>query len=132
MRGIVYPPINPHRLYRDPARARLAGVCAGIADYLGIDPFLVRLAMVPAAIFFFFPTVIGYVVLAIALPPRPPQLYRNPEEEAFWRGVATRPQSSVAGLSQRFRQLEMRLQEMERLVTSQDFDLRRKFRDLGR
>ena len=44
------PSLNPHRLYRDRDRARIAGVCAGLADYLGINPFLVRLAMVPAAI----------------------------------------------------------------------------------
>jgi phage shock protein C len=122
---------NPHRLYRDTSRGWLAGVCAGVADYLGIETMLVRLAMVPALIFFFVPTLIGYIVLAVALPARPSGLYQSGDDEAFWRGVATRPQSTLAALRQRFRDLESRLQRMESTVTAQDFELRRKFRDIG-
>jgi len=33
-----------YRLYRNPARGIIAGVCAGIADYFGIEPVLVRLS----------------------------------------------------------------------------------------
>ncbi len=35
---------TPHTtLYRDKANAKIAGVCAGIADYTGINVFWVRL-----------------------------------------------------------------------------------------
>ena len=34
------------RLYRSETNQMLCGVCAGIAEYLGIDPTLVRLAWV--------------------------------------------------------------------------------------
>ena len=37
---------SAHRLYRDPEHGLLAGVCAGIADYLAIDVTLVRVAFV--------------------------------------------------------------------------------------
>ena len=37
---------NPHRLYRNPRSGYVSGVCAGIADYFGIQPFLIRLAVV--------------------------------------------------------------------------------------
>ncbi|HXQ50392.1 MAG TPA: envelope stress response membrane protein PspC [Stellaceae bacterium] len=118
------------RLYRDPAHGALAGVCAGIASYFGIERVAVRLAFVLALIFFFVPAVLGYVVLAFALPKRPPTLYASGEEEAFWRSVATAPDDTLAGIRRRFGDLEARLRLMEGHVVTPDFELKRKFRDL--
>ena len=123
---------NPLRLYRDTERGILAGVCAGIADYIGVEPIAVRLAAVLCLFFFFVPTVIGYVVLAIALRPKPPALFKSRDDEAFWRGVNTAPDTTLQSLKRRFRDLEARLGQMESQVTSGDLDLHRKFRDLGR
>jgi phage shock protein C len=123
---------NPFRLYRDRERGILAGVCAGIADYIGIEPIVVRLAAL-AGLFFFFPvTLIAYVVLALALPPKPAELYASREEETFWRGLSAEPAATLDSLKRRFRDLEERLARMESQVTSGDFELHRKFRDLGR
>jgi phage shock protein C len=119
-----------YRLYRDPGNGLIAGVCAGIADYLGIERIVIRLAFVLALVFFIVPAALAYILLAIALPKRPPALYRSDEEAAFWRGVATAPDDTLAGLRRRFGDLEGRIREMERQVTSGDADLRRKFRDL--
>jgi phage shock protein C len=122
---------HPFRLYRDPERGMLAGVAAGIADYVGIEPIVIRLAFVLALILFFVPAAITYVVLAFALPRRPPALYASPEDESFWRGVATRPDGTLHALSRRFADLEGRLRHIEGQVTSREFELHRKFRDLG-
>jgi phage shock protein C len=119
-----------YRLYRDPEHGMLAGVCAGIADYLGIERVVIRLVFVLGLVFFIVPAGLAYVLLAIALPKRPPALYRSDEEAAFWRGVATAPDDTLAALRRRFGDLEGRIREMERQVTSGDLDLRRKFRDL--
>ncbi len=119
-----------YRLYRDPEHGYLAGVCAGIAQYFGIEPILVRLGFVVGLLFFFFPAVIGYIVLAIALKPRPPSLYASEAEESFWRGVATAPDDTLHKIRSRFADLERRLRAMEGQVTSKDFDLHRKFREL--
>jgi phage shock protein C len=119
-----------YRLYRDPEHAILAGVCAGIADYLGIERIVIRLAFVLALVFFIVPAGLAYVLLAIALPKRPPALYRSDEEAVFWRGVATAPDDTLGALRRRFGDLEGRLRAMERQVTSGELDLRRKFRDL--
>lgn len=123
---------NPFRLYRDTERGILAGVCAGIADYIGVEPIAVRLAAVLGLFFFFVPTIIAYVLLAIALRPKPPALFSSRDDEAFWRGVNTAPDSTLQSLKRKFRDLETRLGQMETQVTSGDFDLHRKFRDLGR
>jgi phage shock protein C len=119
-----------HRLYRDPGHGILAGVCAGIADYLGVERIIIRLAFVVALVFVIVPAALAYILLAIALPKRPPALYRNEEEAVFWRGVATAPDDTLAALRRHFGALEGRLREMERQVTSGELDLRRKFRDL--
>src|SRR5271170_2762193 len=56
-----------HRLYRDPENGVLAGVCAGIADYLGAERIVIRLAFVAALFLFIVPAALVYIVLAIAL-----------------------------------------------------------------
>ena len=38
--------MNGKRLYRSENNQMLCGVCAGIAEYFGIDPTLIRLAWV--------------------------------------------------------------------------------------
>src|SRR5579862_2584083 len=119
------------RLYRDPEHGILAGVCAGIADYLGAERIVIRLAFVVALFLFIVPAALIYILLAIALPKRPPTLYTSEAEAAFWRGVATAPDDTLAALRRRFGDLEARLQRMEREVTSGEADLRRRFRDLG-
>jgi phage shock protein C len=122
---------SPYRLYRDTEHGRVAGVCAGIADYLGVKRRLVRFATILGFVFFFVPTFIAYVALAFLLPKKPPELYGSVEEEVFWRGVRTAPDDSLKALARTFAELEQRLARMETAVISADFDLHRKFRDIG-
>jgi phage shock protein C len=122
---------NPHRLYRDTEHRRIAGVCAGIADYFGIERRYVRLAVILGLVFFFVPTFITYLVLAVLLPKRPARLYASREEEVFWRGVSAAPDDTLKALRNKFAELERRLGSMETGVTSPDFDLHRGFRDIG-
>jgi phage shock protein PspC (stress-responsive transcriptional regulator) len=66
------PPITGKRLVRLPAEARIAGVCAGLADYFEVDVTLVRLAwvilsIVPGGI---IGGVIVYVVAWAVVPPQ--------------------------------------------------------------
>jgi phage shock protein C len=122
---------SPYRLYRDTEHGRVAGVCAGIADYLGVRRRFVRIAAILGLVFFFVPTFITYIVLSFLLPKKPPELYGSAEEEVFWRGVRTAPDDSLKALSRTFSELEQRLARMEKAVISADFDLHRKFRDIG-
>jgi phage shock protein C len=121
-----------HRLWRDTDRGILAGVCAGIAGYIGVEPIVVRLVAVLGLIFFFPPTIVAYVILAIVLRPKPPALYASHDEEAFWRSVGTAPADTLHSLKRKFADLEARLGHMESQVASGDFELHRQFRNLGR
>jgi phage shock protein C len=123
---------NRFRLWRNPDRGIIAGVCAGIADYVGVEPIVMRVIAVIGLIFFLPPTLVAYVILAVVLPPKPPALYASRDEEAFWRGVNTAPADTLQSLNRKFRDLEDRLRHMETQVASGDFELHRKFRDLGR
>jgi len=60
---------GPTGLYRDPKHARIAGVCAGLADYFGVNRRGLRIALIIlSCVGFFGPVLVGYVVLAILLP----------------------------------------------------------------
>lgn len=59
-----------HRLYRCRHDRRLAGVAAGLAEYLDVDVTLVRLGWV-ASIFFGGLGVLAYILLAIVVPLEP-------------------------------------------------------------
>ncbi|MDE2008033.1 MAG: envelope stress response membrane protein PspC [Rhodospirillales bacterium] len=119
------------RIWRDPKNGWIAGVCAGIADYLGVSVGLVRLVVVLGLIFLDIPTLVAYVALAFVLKPKPPKLYADPAEEAFWRGLRADPRATLESVRARLRALEGRLIRAESLVASEEFDLRRRFRDLG-
>jgi phage shock protein C len=127
-RAGVHPARN--RLYRDRERGILAGVCAGIADYFDLPTILVRTGVVLGLFFFTFPTIAGYLILALVLRPRPPELFESEEDEAFWRRVRAEPKRTAADLERRFRDLERRLRDAEAHVTSRAFDLDRRMRDL--
>lgn len=122
---------NPHRLFRDKRNAMLAGVCAGLADYFDLNRKGVRVA---TALTFLFPpftpfVIVTYLVLAILLPVKPPELYEDEEKAVFWRGVNNAPADVFGALSHRFRELNLRLERMEAHVTSREF---RFDRELGR
>lgn len=60
--------VGGKRLYRVTSGKMIAGVCAGVAEYLNIDVAFVRLGWVVFTIFASWFSIITYVVLAIALP----------------------------------------------------------------
>jgi len=125
----LYERKNPHRLYRDKDNAILAGVCAGLADYFGLNRKGLRI-VVAISTFFFVPfVVLTYIILAIILPAKPEDLYQDESQEKFWRGVSMAPTDVFSNLNHRFRELDVRLQKMEAYVTSKEFDIDRQ---LGR
>jgi phage shock protein C len=59
------------RLTRSREDRMLAGVCGGIADYLDVDPTIVRLVAVLLGIFSAGTALIGYIIAAIIIPEAP-------------------------------------------------------------
>ena len=72
------------RLYRSRKDKRIAGVCGGIADYLAIDPTLVRILWVLLALAG-GPGVLLYIIMAVVIP----------EEPEFLQATAEKPRTRV-------------------------------------
>jgi len=138
-----------HRNTRD---KRLAGVCAGVADYLEVSPFWIRLLTV-LSLFVFGPfTVFGYIVCIFLLDPDPflederqrrrhkrrlsrqaRRAHRSrhgrragPEAESEPVADATQPNQGggkAGDCAASFRDLEKRLREIEAYMTSKRFRL---------
>jgi phage shock protein PspC (stress-responsive transcriptional regulator) len=62
------PPQQPRRLVRRSDDRMVAGVCSGVAEYLGVDVTLVRLVTVVGTIFGFGSLILAYVVAWAMLP----------------------------------------------------------------
>ncbi|HXI86345.1 MAG TPA: envelope stress response membrane protein PspC [Parvularculaceae bacterium] len=125
---------NLHRLRRNTQRGKIAGVCAGLADYLDWRVKWLRLGFILATIFFFPMPIIIYAVLAVVMKPNRfgGAIYQSTEEERFWRNFSVRPKATFSELKHRFRALDTRVEQMEYAVTSSEYGLRKQFRDLER
>lgn len=122
---------SPTRLYKDPRRGKVMGVCAGIADYfdikVGVVRFLTVIAALVTGIWF---VVIAYFVMGFTLSPKPRDLYEDDKEEEFWKQTRKAPDYSAAELRRRFRDVERRTAEMEAYMTSKRFKLERELNAL--
>lgn len=125
-----YSPGPRNKLYRNPRRGVIFGVCAGIAEYFGFDVSITRIVVVVGALFA-LPMICGaYIVLAFLLPRREytgtQRDYGGPLEQQ----VRANPHDTLSSVRYRFRDLDLRLQQLEKYVTSSRYKLDREFRDL--
>ena len=59
------------KLYRSRTNRMLFGVCAGLAEFFGIDPTVVRLVFVAGALLGFGSFVLIYLVMFFVVPEEP-------------------------------------------------------------
>jgi phage shock protein C len=108
------------KFYLDKQNAKWWGVCAGVADYTGIDVTVVRIG----AVFLTFVTsgwaLLAYVLAAWIAPTKPFGLYEDAEDAKFWQGVRTNPSRSAAEVRSKFRDIDRRLADIETLYTSRN------------
>jgi len=69
--GPSMPPAGVHRLYRSRTDKKFLGVCGGLGAHLTIDPVILRLLFVVAALASFGFVCILYFVMAIIVPKEP-------------------------------------------------------------
>jgi len=152
-----YSPEPKRELYRDPSRGKISGVCAGLADYFGLELWVVRIIAVTLLIFFQFPIFIAYIIAFMVLEPKPGTSRHDRhaglkrkikagldgnhcKTEKSTTGPATVqqvwkkgrvPGQKLKNLSKQYKSLEDRLQSMETYVTSKQFELRKEFQNLS-
>jgi phage shock protein C len=108
------------KFYLDKRNKKWSGVCAGIADYTGVDVTVIRIGIVVLTLLGGFPwTLIAYWVTAWMAPIKPRGLYDdNVEDKKFWQGVRASPTRSLRDVRSRFRDIDRRLASIETYVTS--------------
>ncbi|MEG8030579.1 envelope stress response membrane protein PspC [Sphingomonas aurantiaca] len=107
------------QFYLDKQNAKWKGVCAGIADYTGIDVLFVRVAVVVLTLAGGFPwTLIAYWMVAWMGNAKPIGLYETPDDAKFWQGVRSNPKRSTAEVRSKFRDIDRRLADIETHYTS--------------
>ena len=106
------------RFYRDKQNSKLMGVCAGIADYTGINSIWVRLGflgLIPMTGGAILPL---YFLLGILADKKPQQLYVDRQEQQFWQGVRQSPTRTAREVKGQLRELDRRLAEVETFYVS--------------
>jgi phage shock protein C len=126
-------PSRSRRLYRDPERAKIGGVCAGIARYYGIETWVVRCAAVTGLIFVpqivFLAYWIAYFVMG--LPPResaPGNEWQSRDDHsspAPELGAKLSPRRSLRNIQADLTQIELKLRRMETHVVSGQYELQK-------
>ncbi len=124
-------PPRYNKLYLDKKNAKICGVCAGIADYSGIDRTVIRVVAILGLISPASGVVcIAYFLMCWMLDSKPTDLFESEEEDDFWKGVRTQPKNTIRDVRHKFREIERRLRATEAHVTSREYKLNKEFEDL--
>ena len=119
------------KFYLDKQDAKWKGVCAGIADYTGVDAIWVRLGVAGMTLIAQqWWIVIAYMVLAWVADDKPGDLYENRDDARFWQGVRSNPTRSTAEVRSKFRDIDRRLADIETHYTSRNSQLAQEIESL--
>ena len=126
-------------LLRDPLRGKIAGVCAGLSDYFNMELWLVRIIFVSAVLLTGGPLfVVAYIAAWFILDKKEPATantnstkHDDPLEVKFkvWQ-KGEPPRRALQDLKERLTRVDVRLQDMERHVTSSEFTVSREINKL--
>lgn len=140
-------------LYRNTHQGKVAGVCAGIADYFGWETWLVRILIVSGVLFGMPILILGYVAAWFILDINPntvnipkgkqansqftSQVKREEEvanesikvKARIWQSGEP-PKQAFHDIRRKFRTLEHKLQGLEKYVTSSEFTVSREINKL--
>ncbi|MFC4291964.1 envelope stress response membrane protein PspC [Sphingorhabdus arenilitoris] len=112
------------RFYLDKMNAKWKGVCAGIADYTGVDVLWVRLGAIMLTLMGGFPwTFIAYFLAAWMADKKPIDMYSDEQDKKFWQGVRQSPARTTRGIKSRFRAIDNRLADLEMYYVSSNKQL---------
>ena len=97
-------PPSRTRFYRDTANGKVMGVCAGIADYTGMDVNLVRVMLLAAIVLGSGSPILIYFIAGWMTPKKPRELISgDAEEQRFWQGVRASPTQTARNIRSRIR-----------------------------
>lgn len=124
-------------LYRDPVKGKVAGVCAGLAEFFNMETWLVRIIVISVFLFNFPLAALAYGAACLLLdkkPPMPASEYAQGKgdihlKSKVWQSGET-PRQVLADLERQFSKLEGSVQQIEKTVTSEAFQVNREINRL--
>ena len=124
-------PPSRTKFYLDKRHGKVMGVCAGIANYTGMDVTLVRI-MVLGAVFMSGGSVLPlYFVAGFIADDEPRELaLEDKEDRQFWQGVRQSPTRTARDIRGRMREIDRRLADIESYVTTENRSLAREIDEL--
>lgn len=123
--------------HRDPNRGWVAGICAGFAEHFQISVLVVRILFFGLLLFSgIFPAVIAYFILAIIIPSKANENFRQEPGQA-WQQQGQQsnqsnslPRDEPAYLEERLQRLSSRIERLESYLVSDAYQVDREFQKL--
>jgi phage shock protein C len=99
------------------------GVCRGLAEHFDFSVFWARaIAIVFLLVSGFWPAIGLYLIATLLMKPAPVVPLKTEAEQEFYDSYTHSRRMAARRLKRRFENLERRLQRMEHIVTTREFD----------
>jgi len=119
------------RFYKDKRNGKVMGVCAGIADYTGLDVTIVRILMFMALWLSGFSILPVYLLAGFIAEDRPRELSNDtPEDKRFWQQVRASPARTARDIRMSMKAIDRRLADVESYVLTNNRSLAREIEQL--
>lgn len=126
-----YQPPARTRFYKDKRNGKVMGVCAGIADYAGLDVTIVRILMFLAIWLSGGSILPVYLLAGIIASDKPRELAdQSAEDRRFWQQVRASPTRTARDIRASLRSIDRRLADVESYVLSNNRSLAREIDQL--
>jgi phage shock protein C len=124
-------PPSRTKFYLDKRHGKVMGVCAGIADYTGLDVTLVRIGLVAAIVLGAGAIIPVYFIAGWIANDQPREVAdETKDQRKFWQGVRASPGQSARDIRGRMREIDRRLADIEQFVTTENRSLAREIEEL--
>ncbi len=139
------------RLYKNPDKAKVCGVCVGLAEYFDFETWVVRIIAISFFLFSGGTAVVAYFVASFIMDPKPgsksnrgcfgrerkrqkessseDRQYTASVKDVWRKGKA--PTETLRKLEDSFANMEDKLQSMETYVTSNKYQLEKEFENIN-
>ncbi|GGB59436.1 envelope stress response membrane protein PspC [Blastomonas aquatica] len=117
--GYNAPAPRKTKFYRDKQNGKFMGVCAGVADYTGIDVVWIRVAAILLTLMTGW-AFMGYLAMGFLAEKKPAHLYTDDQDQKFWQGVRQSPTRTARDVKARFREIDRRLADVELFYTAKN------------
>jgi len=123
--------VNKHRGI--PCRSRsglILGVCKGLAEYFDFSLFGMRVLAVILLVFSgVWPIIVLYFLAALLMKPEPVLPLKTEGEQEFYDSYASSRRMALHRLKRTYDNLDRRIQRMESIVTSREYDWDRRLNE---